>query len=102
MALALRAGWLVSRAGNHHGPKPDHAGGGGDRCTKTHEQIFLLSVGPIDPGHAEAIAKARRDSRLDMGKMNRIGRLNEAGSRGSGSLVPKAATQSATSAASGP
>ena len=78
VALALQAdGWYLRQDIIWHKPNPMPESVR-DRCTKAHEYIFLLSKSERYYWDAEAM-KEPSAGRTDMGKMNRIGRLNEGG-----------------------
>ena len=78
VALALQAdGWYLRQDIIWHKPNPMPESVR-DRCTKAHEYIFLLSKSERYYFDSEAM-KEPSAGRTDMGKMNRIGRLNEGG-----------------------
>ena len=78
VAFALQAdGWYLRQDIIWHKPNPMPESVR-DRCTKAHEYIFLLSKSERYYWDAEAM-KEPSAGRTDMGKMNRIGRLNEGG-----------------------
>ena len=78
VAFALQSdGWYLRQDIIWHKPNPMPESVR-DRCTKAHEYIFLLSKSERYYFDSEAM-KEPSAGRTDMGKMNRIGRLNEGG-----------------------
>lgn len=88
LAFALRAdGWFLRQEIIWHKPNPMPESAT-DRCTKAHESLFLLAKSPRYFCDMDAV-KEPSVGRTDVGKMNRIGRVNEGGEWKSGKLEKK-------------